>query len=78
MTQKLKDVGGYGVIGGHNQEELEPEKRELNKDNAWNKAIRQYLLSGTLSGGTSAIKNTPNGGKRLIVSNKQRAALKRS
>ena len=77
---KLKDVEGYGIIGGHDQKELEPDKQVLNSGNEWEKAIREYLASGEvkLNGGRPAFKPSGNTRPIQLVSNKQRAALRRS
>lgn len=76
---KLKEVEGYGIIGGHDQKDLEPEKAALNSSNEWERAIRKYLASGEkiLEGGRMAINAQQSTGAR-IISGKQRAALRRS
>ena len=80
MANDLKDVEGYGIIGGHDQSDLEPDKAKLNLQNEWAEAIKKYLASGEkiLDGGRRAIPTIPKMRKPLLVSNKQRAALRRS
>jgi hypothetical protein len=80
MNNGLKDVEGYGVIGGHDQSDLEPEKAELNAQNEWAKAIKKYLANGekVLEGGLRAIPNVQKNKGPLLTSAKQRAALRRS
>ena len=73
----LKNVGGYGIIGGHDQKELEPEKAKLNSENKWEKQIKEYLLSGRLKGGIRAIKPMNRPQSPRIISGRQQAALRR-
>jgi len=80
MANDLKDVEGYGIIGGHDQSDLEPDKAQLNSQNEWAEAIKKYLASGEkiLEGGRRAIPIAQKFKKPLHISNKQRAALRRS
>jgi len=80
MANDLKDVEGYGIIGGHDQSDLEPDKAKLNSQNEWAEAIKKYLASGEkiLEGGRRAIPHVVRVTRPLLTSNKQRAALRRS
>lgn len=74
----LNDVEGYGVIGGLDpEEELEPSKADINAYNEWHKNLKQYLLSGKLKGGTKAVRQGNLPSRPRLVSNRQRAALRR-
>lgn len=67
----------YGMIGG-TKEDLTGDKASLNKQNEWHKQIQKYLVSGQLRGGTLAVKNRHVAKSPRLMSNKQRAALRRS
>jgi hypothetical protein len=73
----LKNVEGYGIIGGHDQKELEPEKAVLNSQNEWEKQLKEYLLSGRLQGGIKAIQPRNRPQSPRMVSGRQQAATQR-
>jgi hypothetical protein len=76
MENAEKVYTDYGVIGG-TEAELDSEKSVLNSKNEWQKEIQKYLVSGQLQGGTLAIKNRHAAKSPRLMSNKQRAALRR-
>jgi len=73
----LTNVDGYGIIGGHDQKDLEPDKAKLNAQNEWEKRIKEYLLSGRLQGGIKAVKPMNRPQSPRITSGRQQAALRR-